>query len=348
MTHRPRTLVALAVLAAALGTGLSTGACFLFEDNGADGALTLYGNVEVREAVLGFRVSGRVTEMAFEEGETVGAGALLARLDAEPYEESLRTAELRVDQARARLAKLEKGSRPQEIEQAAARVDQAEAAFVNARKTYERKLGLLDSGASSQREVDAALAARDEAGARLSAARESLDLAREGFRREDVEAARADLAVARAQVDEARTRLEDTDLYAPSDGVVLTRVQEPGTVVGQGAPVYTLSLPDPVYVRAYVAEPDLGRVVPGTAAWVSTDSSTERYQGTIGFVSPRAEFTPRAVETPELRTDLVYRLRVIVPGPADALRLGMPVTVEIPLDQPPDGAAADATGPEGS
>jgi len=348
VTAVPPRAVALTVLGLALALALGSGACFLIDDNGSEGALTLYGNVEIREAVLGFRVPGRVTEMAFDEGEKVEAGTLLARLDAEPYEESLRTAELRVEQARARLAKLERGSRPQEIEQSAAQVRQAEAAVLNARKIYERKLGLLDSGASSQREVDAALAARDEAEARLTAARESLDLVQEGFRAEDIAAARADLAVARAQVDEARTRLEDTALHSPSDGVVLTRAQEPGTVVGQGAPVYTLALPDPVYVRAYVAEPDLGKVVPGAPVWVTTDSSTERYRGTIGFVSPRAEFTPRSVETPELRTDLVYRLRVIVPGPADGLRLGMPVTIEVPADQVADPTTADATAPAGS
>jgi HlyD family secretion protein len=318
-------IVPLVIVAAA-----AIGAWFLLRNEETGDTLTLHGNVEIREVVLGFRVGGRIEEMAFEEGERVEPGAHLARLDAEPFEESLAVAESRVEQARARLEKLESGSRPQEVEQAAARVSQAEAIVRNARKSYERKLGLLESGASSQREVDAALAARDEAQASLTAAREALGLAREGFRAQDVAAARAELATARAQVDEARTRLADTELLAPGDGVVLTRVQQPGAVVGQGTPIYTLSLPSPVYVRAYVAEPDLGEVVPGATAWVTTDSSRTRYRGHVGFVSPRAEFTPRAVETEELRTDLVYRVRVIVPEPDDGLRLGMPVTVEIP------------------
>jgi HlyD family secretion protein len=106
-------------------------------------------------------------------------------------------------------------------------------------------------------------------------------------------------------------------------------------MLAQGAPVYTLSLRDPVYVRAYVAEPDLGRVVPGREVWLTTDSSTQRYRGQIGFVSPRAEFTPRTVQTLELRTDLVYRLRIVVHDADSALRQGMPVTVEVPLGEEP-------------
>ncbi|MGD2116057.1 MAG: secretion protein HlyD, partial [Acidobacteriota bacterium] len=217
MSQRKPTLVIvpLVIVAAA-----AIGAWFFLRTEETGDTLTLHGNVEIREVVLGFRVGGRVVEMAREEGERVEAGALLARLDAEPYEESLAVAASRVEQARARLEKLESGTRPQEVEQAAARVRQAEAVFENARKSYERKRGLLDSGASSRREVDATLAARDEAEARLAAAREALSLAREGFRAQDVAAARAELAVARAQVDEARTRLADTELFAPGDGVV--------------------------------------------------------------------------------------------------------------------------------
>lgn len=342
-------LVTLAVVAA-----LALAGWFFLGREEPDDTLTLYGNVEIREVVLGFRVAGRVEEMVFQEGDAVTAGSRMARLDTEPYEEALATAEAGVEVARAQLEKLESGSRPQEIEQAVARVSQAEAAFRNAEKVYRRKSGLLASGASSQREVDAALAAREETGAQLAAAREALALAREGFRRQDIAAARAELTAARARVEEARTRLDDTELIAPSDGVVLTRVHHPGSVVGAGSPVYTLSLEEPVYVRAYVAEPDLGRVVPGAPAWVSTDSSPEPIRGHIGFVSPRAEFTPRTVQTTELRTDLVYRLRIVVPDPGDGLRQGMPVTVRVPLDAPPEASpepeaaamARDSTPPE--
>ena len=112
--------------------------------------------------------------------------------------------------------------------------------------------------------------------------------------------------------------------------MILTRIQEPGAIVAEGAPVYTLSLTAPVWVRTYVAEPDLGRIHPGMPAAVTTDSAPDKvYAGQIGFISPVAEFTPKTVETTSLRTDLVYRLRVIVDNPDNGLRQGMPVTVTL-------------------
>ncbi len=132
-------------------------------------------------------------------------------------------------------------------------------------------------------------------------------------------------------MDAAETALADTAIAAPADGTILTRIREPGAIVGAGASVYTLALDRPVWVRAYVAEPDLGRVHPGQRALVYTDSRPDApYPGQIGFVSPTAEFTPKSVQTTELRTDLVYRLRVVVGEPDDGLRQGMPVTVRIP------------------
>ena len=116
---------------------------------------------------------------------------------------------------------------------------------------------------------------------------------------------------------------------APSDGTVMTRVREPGSMVASSTPVYTLSLRNPVYVRAYVSEPNLGRIAPGAAVRVHTDSSGKAYRGQIGFISPRAEFTPKTVETAALRTDLVYRVRIVLPGGARVLRQGMPVTVRV-------------------
>lgn len=329
MKTRTRLVILVALLVV---VGLGVAWWWVYQEERDEDALTLYGNVDIREVALGFRVPGRLLEVAFDEGDAVTAGARMARLDPEPYREAVAVAEARVEQAEAQLDKLESGSRPQELQQAAARVREVEVALDNAERSYRRKLGLLDSGASSQREVDAARSLRDELEARLESAREALALAEEGFREQDIAVARAELAAARAQRDQAETQLADTEVVAPSDGVVLTRVHEPGTMLAQGAPVITLSLRDPVYVRAYVAEPHLGQVVPGAEVWVTTDSSSRRYRGQIGFVSPRAEFTPKTVQTTELRTDLVYRLRIVVSDADDGLRQGMPVTVEVPLD----------------
>lgn len=329
--HRIAVVVTLLLVGAAGYAGWS-----LWKANGDDGRITLYGNVDIREVELSFRVAGRLEAMEVDEGDRVRAGQALASLDAEPYEDELAMAEARVAQAQANLAKLQSGSRPQEVQQARAAVRAAEAAFRNAERDYTRQRELLQSGASSRKAVDAAHARYDETAARLVSAREALEVAEEGFRQEDIAAAEAEVGVAVAQRNRAQTRLDDTVLLAPSGGTILARVREAGAMLQQGAPVYTLSLDRPVYVRAYVGEPELGRAVPGATAYVTTDSNDRRYRGQIGFVSPRAEFTPRSVETTDLRTDLVYRLRIVVGEPDDGLRQGMPVTVHLPLTQETD------------
>lgn len=298
--------------------------------------LTLYGNVDIREVDLGFRVAGRLMTMLVDEGDRVRAGEPLASLDAQPYRDALAAAQARVNQAEANVEKLRRGQRPQEVQQARAAVRAAQAAFDNAQRDLQRQLGLFESGASSQKALDAARARHDELEANLVGAREALALANEGFRREDIAAAEAELAAALAQHAQASTQLADADLSAPSDGTILARIREPGAMLQLGAPVYTLSLDTPVYVRAYVAERELGKVRPGATAFVTSDSSDKRYRGQVGFISPRAEFTPKSVETAELRTDLVYRLRIVISDTDGGLRQGMPVTVQLPLDRGAD------------
>jgi HlyD family secretion protein len=295
------------------------------------GTLVLYGNVDVREVELAFRVPGRLATMRFDEGDDVHAGDTVAAIDAEPYREALAVATARVSQAEANVAKLEAGSRPQDIERARSAVHEAEAANANAASDFARQQGLVTSGASSEKALEAARARRDETAARLAAAKQALALAQEGFRAEDIAAARAELAAATAQRDQAQTQLDDTTLAAPSHGTLISRLREPGSMLGAGVPVYALSLRDPVYVRAYVDEPNLGKLAPGTRVTIRTDSSNKTYEGQIGFISPRAEFTPRSVETTALRTDLVYRLRIVVQDADQGLRQGMPVTVSIPV-----------------
>ena len=165
---------------------------------------------------------------------------------------------------------------------------------------------------------------------RRDAAAESLALLRAGPREEVIREARAALAQARAGLEIARRRLSDTELTTSAAGIIHSRVREPGAVVAPGEPVATLAVERPVWVRAYVSEPNLGRIEPGMAAEIVTDSRPERpYRGQVGFISPKAEFTPKSVETPELRTSLVYRVRIVVPEPDTGLRQGMPVTVHL-------------------
>jgi HlyD family secretion protein len=260
---------------------------------------------------------------------------VIAALDREPYRESLDQAEAELQAARARLRKVQTGNRPQEIEQARAEVSDLETELDNARRLYRRHQELLASGAVSKQAVDDRRTARDRLRAKLARAREGLDLAREGFREEDISEARANLRAALARRKRALTDLEDTELVAPADANVLSRVREPGAVVNAGSTIYNLSVEDPIWVRTYVSEPELGKVYPGQEALVYTDTKPEKpYRGHVGFISPQAEFTPKNVQTTQLRTDLVYRLRVVVDDPDRGLRQGMPVTVEIRPEVP--------------
>lgn len=294
-----------------------------------NGPLILYGNVDVRDLSIGFRQGGRVADILVDEGDSVTSGALIAELDPVPLRNAADAARAEVAKARASLAKLEAGSRPQEVEQAREAELQAQAVFSSRQLEFKRQRELSQSGATSQQALDRARYALDEARARLAEVRATLSLLEEGPRVEDIDAARAQLEAAQAQAAQAETAMSDARLTAPADAVVLMRIIEPGAIVQAGSPVLSLALRDPVYVRAYVSETDLGVVAPGTGVLVSTDSSARQYHGQIGFVSPRAEFTPKTVQTESLRTELVYRLRIVVDDADEHLLQGMPVTVRL-------------------
>ncbi|MCL2117445.1 MAG: HlyD family efflux transporter periplasmic adaptor subunit [Planctomycetaceae bacterium] len=302
--------------------------------------LELYGNVEIRRTNLGFRVSGRIESIAFEEGDFVKQGEVIATLDRRPNEETLAVAQAQLDRAVAELERMENGSRPQEIEQARATLAEYRASLRLQAAELERAEKLLPTKAISQSEYDAILAQRDEAEAKVRRGAETLNLLEEGSRQEDVAIARAHLAEAKANLDRANTALEDTALLCPNDGVILTRIEEPGAVVQAGQNVVTLSLKDAVWIYVYVPEPELGKVAPGMKAEIYTDTHRAKpYPGQVGSISPEAEFTPKNVETPQLRTNLVYRVRIIAEAPDNGLQQGMPVTVRLLLETNDHGRA---------
>jgi HlyD family secretion protein len=292
--------------------------------------LQLYGNVDIRGVDLGFRVAGRLLEVLHDEGDAVKAGDLLARIDAVPFAHDLAraTAELAAVEADLRLKK--SGYRREEIEQARAALEESRVFAADAARTHQRQAGLVAGGGTSKQNLESAEAAFDQAQQRVKVNEAKLRLLESGFRAEEIAIADAKVAQAQAARASAALHLEDTELRAPSAGIVLTRALEPGAIVQAGATAISLSLEQPVWVRAYVDERNLGRVPPGTKVLLITDGRPNRpFHGKVGFVSPRAEFTPKSVETPELRTSLVYRLRVVVDDPDASLRQGMPVTVSL-------------------
>ena len=302
-------------------------------------------------------------QVAQAEAQAAAQRHIVERLHHGSRPEEIAQARAQVAAQRHAVERLRHGSRPEEIAQARAHVESAKADVTNARRQYERLKTLLErsaGGAVSQQDVDNAKAALDVAEAKLVVTQKALDLAVAGPRQEEVAENEAKLAVTQKALDlavagprqeevaeaEARLRaaeaqlallrqqLADTELVAPVDAVVRTRLLEPGEMASPQKPVFALAITDPKWVRAYVSERDLGQVHPGMAASVAVDSFPDRrFAGWVGFVSPVAEFTPKAVQTAELRTSLVYEIRVFVKDPADELRLGMPATVYLPLDQ---------------
>ncbi len=311
-------------------------------------AITLYGNIDIREVDLAFGTTEHIAALAVREGDRVSAGQVLGRLHTEKLDAAVAAAQAAVDAQAQVVARLEAGSRPEEIRRARAQADALAAQARTAQITYERQAKLGRQKLVSPEDVDQAKAAADAAEAETKAARETYALAVAGSRVEDVAQAKAELEVRRANLALAREQLADATLVAPSAGVVRTRVLEPGDVASPQTPVYTLALLDPLWVRVYVAEPDLGRIATGMRAEVRTDSYPDTvYTGWVGYISPTAEFTPKTVETPDLRTRLVYQARVFVCDPRGELRLGMPATVTVPLQQPKVPAAWGAASPCG-
>jgi HlyD family secretion protein len=323
---RSRLVILLAVATIAAGTGWWFWQSRPARDDGA----VFYGNVDIREVNLGFRVSGRVEKMLKDEGDLVKAGEIIALLDPEPFQHQLDKAKANLNALIATRDLRRNGNRVEDISKAAAAVTELRATSRNAGIELARQKKLLATNVSSRREYDNAEVQYHEAAARTHSAQENLRQLQSGFRVEEIAEAEANVAKAQAEVKAAETNLIDTKLIAPEDGIVMTRAVEAGSIMQAGSTALTVNLRAPVWVRAYVNEPFLARVKPGSPVELYTDfHPTKPYHGQIGYVSPRAEFTPKSVETTDLRTALVYRFRVVVSAPDDNLRQGMPVTVRL-------------------
>lgn len=270
-----------------LALALIAGGAYIYyhKQHSSDGKITLYGNVDIRDVNLGFRVFGRIEKLNFEEGDRVKTGEILASLDKTPYGDTVTAAK--------------------------ADLEDKQAALKIAELVFDRKKELLSAKFASQQAYDDASAARNRAIAAVHGAQ--------------------------ANMADANIKYADTDILAPADGTILTRVREPGTIVNPGDTVYVMAVDDPIWVRAYISESELGKIFPGMNAKIYSDSRPDvSYDGQIGFISPVAEFTPKNVETPDLRTKLVYRLRITISNKDRYLRQGMPVTVKIDPGQTHD------------
>ena len=289
--------------------------------------LTLYGNVDVREVSLSFNSSERISQMNAEEGDIIHKGDVLAVLNTVPLELSIARCKTQLAQQQAVVDKMHNGSRPEEIQETEGAVQSAEAAADNAVADYTRMQTLYNGDAISKQALDNAEARAKAAVAALNRARATHRMSDIGFRREDIDAAEAQLESLRVQLENAEYNLAQATLIAPEDGVIRSRLLEPGDMASPAVPVYTLSLNTKKWVRAYISEDNLFRIHEGQAAKVTIDGVSSPIDGQVGYISGTAEFTPKTVQTTELRTALMYEVRIYVDDPDNLLRLGMPATV---------------------
>jgi len=309
------------------------------------------GQIEVTDVQVAAQVGGRLLERRVAEGDRVKPGDIVARLDTADAELALARAKADRDQADAQVRLLLAGARPEDIRQADAQAAAAEADVRGvdvevsaAQADVDRFEGLLASNSGSRKQRDDAVTRRDVAkeraqGARdrVRAARESAARLRAGSRTEDIDAARARVAAATVQIATWQKAIADATVIAPSAGLVTEKLADVGEMLAPRAPIVVISDLDHVWANVYVGEPVVPRLRVGQAATVYTDAGGAGVRGTISFVSAKAEFTPRNVQTADDRSKLVYRIKVSVDNTGGVLKAGMPVEADIPF-----AAAGDA------
>jgi HlyD family secretion protein len=307
--------------------------------------LRVSGHVEATEVQTAADVGGRILELRVAEGDRIEAGAVIARLDTEDV--VLQIARTRADRAAAlaQLRLLEAGSRTEDIRQARAQVDAAtaDAAAIDAevkaaQLDLDRYQTLLAANAGSVKQRDDAQARVDTAQARQRGAQDRVRSAREtlarleaGTRPEEIQAARARLEAADAQIAVLEKSVRDASVTSPLSGIVTQKLVDAGEIIARGTPLVVITDLDNAWANLFVPEPVIPRVALGQPATVFTDAGGPGIEGKVTFISPRAEFTPRNVQTAEERSKLVYRIKVSVDNRAGTLKLGMPVDAELKL-----------------
>ncbi|MHB9020398.1 MAG: efflux RND transporter periplasmic adaptor subunit [Halothiobacillus sp.] len=347
MAARLRIVILLLII-----IGGSTAAWFYWQNihpGAGRSALTLYGNIDLRQVNLAFNDAARITQIKVQTGDKVQPGEIIATLDPRRYEAALAAAKAQLAANQAVLEKLIHGSRPEDIDRLRALVAADQANLTEKQLTFNRIQHLAEQKMAAPQDRDTARAARDATAAQLKADQASLKLAVIGSRVEDIDQARAAVDAAKAQVQNAQINRDDAVLKAPAIGIVRNRILEPGDMASPARPVIALALTDPIWARVYVDESDLGLIREGLPATLTSDSFPGKtFTGWVGYVSPSAEFTPKTVETTTVRTDLVYQARIYACNPNNQLRLGMPVSVHIARDAKPRPRGENPCSPQNS
>lgn len=295
-------------------------------------AIVLSGNIEAHESLVSFKVPGRIIELTVEEGQSVEKDRLLARLEDADYRQRVRIDEAGVRVRQSNLALTLAGTREQEVQAVQQNMLDAQADLQQKKLDYDRAQRLFSEDAMSAQDRDLANTAFKRSQALFQAAQQKYNQAVEGSRKEEIAIAEANLKEAHANLGMSRVNLDYTVLRAPGAGVITVRQAELGEVVAPGTPVVTLADLDHIWLRAYIAETDLGRVHWGQDAVVTTDTFPgKQYHGRISFIASEAEFTPKSVQTYKERVTLVYRIKIDIDNPNHELKPGMPADAHITL-----------------
>lgn len=309
--------------------------------NGRADAIKGSGIIEVTQVDAAFEVPGRIAERFVDEGAVLDKGEPVARLDDREYRLQLERARGLKAAAEARYRLLLSGARARDVDQALAALDAADADLAQQRRDYARIEALRREGVVSEAELDRVRTGLDLAQAARARAAAALDLLREGFRTEEIEGARAGVQEAKAALEIAELNLARCQLFAPVSGRVLSKSREPGEMVQPGTPVVTIGDLSRPWVNLYVGERDLGKVRFGMRGYVTVDSFPDHpFPGTVTFVSDRAEFTPKNIQTPDERVKLVYRVKLEVETQDTVLKPGMPADAVLPVEPAPEAHAA--------
>lgn len=303
---------ALAALALAGGCALNNGR--------PDGS----GTIECTEVDIAPLVSGKIIALLPQEGDPVGKGDLVARLDSADYELKAHEAAAAVEVARAQLNLLLAGSRDEDIERAREQVREAKASMEAAQADLRRIESVFKTGAATQKQMDDARTQAERTRAALAAGEQNLAKLVKGTREEEIKLAEAQLAQAAARLASAEKSVADCAVTSIVQGVCTTRVREEGEFVQAGATLVTVSRLDEVWLSVYVPETSLGSVKLGQKARVKIDGRPDFFEGKITYISPTAEFTPRNVQTPDERAKLVYRVKITLPNKEGVFKPGMP------------------------
>jgi membrane fusion protein YbhG len=288
------------------------------------------GTIEATQVDVSVKITGRILQRLVKEGDRVTRGQVLVRLDDSELAADVRRLDAALRSAQSTLRDLQKGARPQEVEDARAAVSSAEATRTMTERDYQRTEQLFKQNLIAAQDVDRARQAYEVAKAQERSARERLALLLEGSRPDQIDAARWQVTQAESALAQARSRLRETVVVSPIEGVVLRKNLEAGETANPGVPILTLVDPKDVWLRAYVPETEMGRLKIGDPATLHVDAFPNRvFTGRLIEIGGEAEFTPRNVQTKKERVNLVFRIKIQIDNPEGLLKPGLPADADV-------------------